>query len=329
MSNVETAPTETGLGTGPGADASAGPAPALPPGPATELLEPREVPLGGPRGLLVRRTLPHRVRRTVGAWCFVDHYGPHSIESTVGMQVPPHPHTGLQTVSWLLEGEVLHRDSLGSVATIRPGELTLMTSGLGIAHSEQSPRGGPAMLHGVQLWAALPGAHRHQSPHFERHTDLPRWRDGDLDVTLILGELDGQVSPARTYSALLGLQVQLGRAGRGRLPLQPTFEHAVLALDAEARVEDVRVPVGSLLYLGTDRTGISIATTGPGRLLLLGGEPLGERLVMWWNFLARDHEEIVAAREDWAAGRRFGEVSGYPGARLEAPALPHARLKPR
>jgi redox-sensitive bicupin YhaK (pirin superfamily) len=317
MSNLERRPVETATGSTATLE------------PTHELLAPREVPLGGPRAMLVRRTLPHRERRTVGAWCFVDHYGPDDVTRAAGMQVPPHPHTGLQTVSWLLEGEILHHDSLGSEALVRPGELNLMTSGRGIAHSEQSPSGHSPVLHGVQLWVALPDDARHQAPHFERHTDLPRWEDGALTVTLIAGSLGGAQSPAQMYSPIVGADVSVAAAAVGRVSLEPRFEHAVLGVSGTPVVDDVAVPVGGLLYLGCGRQDLELSAPDGGRVLLLGGEPFEEQLVMWWNFVGRDHDEIVAARTDWEEHRRFGEVHGYPGSRLEAPPLPTSRLMPR
>ena len=289
------------------------------------LLEPREVPLGGTRAITVRRTLPHRDVRTVGPWCFVDHYGPHAGQ---GMDVPPHPHSGLQTVSWLLSGDVEHRDSLGSVARIRPGELNVMTSGRGIAHSEVSAASsGP--LHGVQLWVALPDAHRHQPPHFEQHTDLPSWRTEGADVTVILGELAGHRSPAASYSPTVGAAVRLDAGARCVLPLEPAFEHAVLLLAGSASVMGVSPPPGALLLVGGARTELHLVS-GPGaQLLLLGGQPLEEDLLMWWNFVGRSHEEILADRADWDSGSRFGVVGGYPGPRLSAPPLPTTVLRPR
>ncbi|HEU4490500.1 MAG TPA: pirin family protein, partial [Jiangellales bacterium] len=211
MSNLERDTAETRCG-------GAGLATAVP---THEVLEPREVPLGGPRALVVRRTLPHRDRRMVGAWCFVDDYGPADVSSGPGMQVPPHPHTGLQTVSWLLEGEVLHRDSVGSLQLVRPGELNLMTAGRAISHSEESPAERPAGLCGVQLWVALPDADRHVDPHFEHHPDLPRVVDRDIAATVVFGELAGHVSPATTYTPIVGADVELGPRADTFLPLDP------------------------------------------------------------------------------------------------------------
>jgi redox-sensitive bicupin YhaK (pirin superfamily) len=295
------------------------------PTPELLLLEPREVPLGGARAITVRRTLPHRDVRTIGPWCFVDHYGPHT---GTGMDVGPHPHSGLQTVSWLLSGDIEHRDSLGSLALIHPGELNLMTAGRGIAHSEVCPPSATA-LHGVQLWVALPDAHRHQAPHFEQHTNLPRWDSAGVAVTVIIGELGGQRSPAAAYSPIVGAHLRMDRRASTVLALEPAYEHAVLLLAGSASVLGVRLGVGSLLSVGGGRRELEIGSDQGAQMLLLGGEPFAEELLMWWNFVGRSHDEIVADRADWSAGKRFGEVSGYPGERLPAPALPTTVLRPR
>ncbi|MBB5873778.1 redox-sensitive bicupin YhaK (pirin superfamily) [Allocatelliglobosispora scoriae] len=313
MSNVEPAPQEIQCGAE-GAE-----------GPVHELLVGRDVVLGGTRGLTVTRTIPHRDRRMVGAWCFVDHYGPVSIAGGPGMRVGPHPHCGLQTVSWLVEGDVVHRDSVGSLARITPGELNLMTSGRGISHSEESPGDAPQRLHGVQLWVALPADQRDVAAHFEHHGDLPR-RDG---VTVFMGELDGLVSPAKAYTPLVGAEIALAPGSRRSFPLRPDFEYAVLALTGTALVDGLELAPGPLLYLGTGRTGLDLVAQPAARLLLIGGEPFAEELVMWWNFVARDHDEIVAARAAWADGDRFGTVTGYDGSSIPAPELPATRLKPR
>ncbi len=216
--------------------------------PVRELLAPRRVQLG--EGTEVRRLLPNLGRRMVGAWAFVDHYGPDDIADEPGMQVPPHPHMGLQTVSWLHDGEVLHRDSLGSLQTVRPRELALMTSGRAISHSEESPKEHARLLHGAQLWVALPEAHRSIEPHFQHHTDLPVVTAPGVTATVILGELDGAVSPGTSYTPIVGADVTLAGGAEARLPLDPDFEYAVLAMSGEAEVDGVRVLPGSMLYLG-------------------------------------------------------------------------------
>ncbi|MFE9884456.1 pirin family protein [Streptomyces scopuliridis] len=295
--------------------------------PVRELLSPRRVQLG--ESTEVRRLLPNLGRRMVGAWAFVDHYGPDDIADEPGMQVPPHPHMGLQTVSWLHDGEVLHRDSLGSLQTVRPRELGLMTSGRAISHSEESPRSHARFLHGAQLWVALPDAHREVTPHFQHHADLPVVTAPGLIATVILGALDGAVSPGTTYSPLVGADLSLARGTETRLPLDPDFEYAVLAMSGEAEVDGVPVLPGSMLYLGCGRTELPLRAESDAGLMLLGGEPFEEEIVMWWNFIGRSHEEIEQARRAWTEGSRFGEVHGYAGAPLPAPELPPVALKPR
>ena len=296
--------------------------------PVRELLGSRDVQLG--ESTAVRRLLPNLGRRMIGAWCFVDHYGPDDIAQEPGMQVPPHPHMGLQTVSWLHDGEVLHRDSLGSKQTVRPRELGLMTSGRAIAHSEESPRDHARYLHGAQLWVALPDAHRHTAPAFEHHTQLPEVTGaGGLHATVILGELDGAASPGTIHSPLVGADLTLADGTAAGLPLQPDFEYAALAMSGETEVDGVRLTPGSLLYLGSGRRELPLLAVSDSSVMLLGGEPFAEKIVMWWNFVARSGEEIAEARTAWQAGERFGEVTGYDGARLSAPGLPVTPLKPR
>lgn len=309
------------------------PSPAPPPTPPTrpgaQLLPAREVPLGGPRAMTVRRSLPSRARTTVGAWCFVDSYGP----ATGGavMLVPPHPHTGLQTVTWLLSGEVLHEDSTGATARVRPGGLALMTGGDGVAHAERSLPADGAPLHGVQLWVALPEEHRHRAASFEHHEDLPvRSRDG-VRTTVLVGDHDGMTSPATAWTPLLGVEVRTEGPAPVRLPLDPAFEHAVLLVSGALQVAGERPAAGDLVHLGTGRDGADVDVTEATTFLLLGGEPFAERLVMWWNFVGRSHEDVVAAREQWQArADRFGDVPGWDAdAWLRAPALPRTRLLPR
>ena len=325
MSNVENDPAEQTVCSAAAAVATE---------PDAELLHPREVPLGGPRAMRVRRVLPNRDRRMVGAWCFADSYGPTGIAGQPGMQVPPHPHIGLQTVTWLVEGEVWHQDSVGSRQLVHPGELPLMTAGRGIAHSEQSPPEHSPTLYGAQLWLALPEGSRHAPPAFEFHSSLPRHELRQGSITVLAGVVDGVVSPATTYSPLVGASLDLSAGGQLSVPLEPGFEHAVLALSPGLTVEGEPVPAGSMLYLGRGRRAVGLTAETAGQALLLGGEPFAEDLVMWWNFVGRSHEDVVAARTTWEAehdtdapDRRFGPVPGYDGPALPAPALPNARLK--
>jgi redox-sensitive bicupin YhaK (pirin superfamily) len=320
MSNLERRPEETACGGR--LDVAAEPVRELQVGAA--------VALGGPRAMSVTRTLPNRARRMVGAWCFVDYYGPDDLAGGAGMQVPPHPHTGLQTVSWLVAGEVLHRDSVGSVQLVSPGQLNLMTAGHGISHSEESPADHSPVLHGVQLWTVLPDGDRHVPPHFEHHPTLPELTDSGVSVIVIMGELGGAASPADVYSPLVGAEARLEPGADTRLPVHADWEYAALALAGDVDVDGVRLSPGPLLYLGTGRVDLPVRANCAARLLLIGGEPFDEHIVMWWNFVGRGHEDIVAAREGWMRGDpRFGTVHGYPGDRLPAPALPTVRLKPR
>ncbi|HEX7151892.1 MAG TPA: pirin family protein [Thermoanaerobaculia bacterium] len=270
--------------------------------------------------LEIRRALPRSKRRLVGPWCFLDRYGPVSFTDSKPMDVAPHPHIGLQTVSWLLEGEVLHRDTLGFESVVRPGELNLMTSGNGIAHAEETPRGHSGRLSGVQLWVALPEAVRERAPSFAHHVDLPSLDIDDATLTLFMGQAAGQRSPATAYSPMVGADIAL--RSRAALPLERTFEHALFLLDGEAQLDGETLVPDVLYYLGTQRDELPLSSRDGARILLLGGAPFGETVLMWWNFVARTHEELVAARDEWQAhSSRFGDVAGYDGPRLDAPPL--------
>jgi quercetin 2,3-dioxygenase len=272
-------------------------------------------------GMPVRRALPRRERRTVGAWCFVDHMGPAPVTETAGLDIGPHPHTGLQTVTWLLSGEVLHRDSLGTEQRIRAGQLNLMTAGHGVAHSEEATGHYRGELHGVQLWVAQPERTRHGPAAFEHHPELPRAELGDADATVLVGTFAGVTSPARRDSALVGVDLAL-RPGASALALEPSFEHALVVLDGRVLVHEQPVGPGRLAYLGRGRDLLELSADDPARVLLLGGEPFAEPILMWWNFVARTREEITTAARQWRAeDPRFGRVAS-PLARLRLPPLP-------
>lgn len=297
-----------------------------------EVLEPREVPLGGPRALMVRRTLPQRARSLVGAWCFVDSYGPTPAPHARTMDTPPHPHTGLQTVSWLYRGEIEHRDSAGHHAMVRPAEVNLMTAGAGIQHSEVSTDDARE-LHGVQLWIALPDAHRGVAPFFETFAPEPI-RVGDATLHVFVGG-DSTVT---TFTKLYGAQLDLPAGGRVRIPAERSFEYGLVVDAGEPTLQGVMVPATHLGYTPAGASELIIeAGDQPLRALLIGGEPLEERIVMWWNFVGRSHDEVVAFREQWQSeviggatrGGRFGALDGYDGSALPAPALPNVRLRPR
>lgn len=301
--------------------------------PRVEIITSRAVPLGGPRAMTVRRTLPQRRRSLIGAWCFVDHYGPDEVSRTGGMDVAPHPHTGLQTVSWLFTGEIEHRDSSGVHATVRPGEINLMTGGHGICHSEVSTPD-TDVLHGVQLWVALPDSARDAPRNFRHHVPHAVTVPG-ATVKVFLGSLDDvAASPVETFTPLLGAEIVLDGGATTTLKIDPAFEHGVLVDTGTVKVFDTVVERAALGYVGTGVDQLRLHNSGPepARVVLLGGTPFGEEIVMWWNFVGRDHDEIVAFREAWEReSDRFGRVEGYVGKidRLPAPALPHARIRPR
>lgn len=283
------------------------------------------MPLGGVRAMQVSRTLPQRELPTVGAWCFLDRFGPEPTD----MRVLPHPHTGLQTVTWPVAGEIRHRDSLGSDVVVRPSQLNLMTAGPGIAHSEFS-LGERPVLHGLQLWVALPDSGNGIAPGFEQHAALPRVSGEGWSATVVLGDLDGTASPATVFTPILGAQLELDAGAEATVPLRKEFEHALLVIDGEFAAAGTRVAPGPLLHLGTGRGELHLSSPTGGRVFLLGGAPFEEDLVMWWNFIGRSHEDIVEAREAWEShDARFGPVEGHGGERIPAPPIPPLRLTPR
>lgn len=321
-----------------------------------ELMTPREVPLGGPRAMSVRRTLPQPSRSLIGAWCFLDHYGPDLVGDTGGMVVAPHPHTGLQTVSWLFTGEIEHRDSAGNVAMVRPGEVNLMTAGHGISHSEVST---PTtdVLHGAQLWVALPDDARDTDPGFQHHAPEEvvgrGWR-----ARVFLGSLLGSTSPVATATPLLGVEIVLEPHGvldlaaplaGGGGAVDPSFELGVLVDTGELSAAGVAASSADLVFVPPHCADLRLVAGAEGaRVLLIGGPPFGESIVMWWNFVGRTHDEIVAFRQQWqdqvldparpgevvasgdaVAAGRFGVVPGQPLPPIPAPALPNARLRER
>ncbi|WP_185992462.1 pirin family protein [Janibacter cremeus] len=301
-----------------------------------QILTPREVPLGGPRAMSVRRTIPSRARSLVGAWCFLDHYGPDDVSATGGMVVPRHPHTALATVSWLFTGEIEHRDSTGVHAIVRPGELNLMTAGRGVSHSEFStPQ--TSTLHGVQLWFALPERDVGTDPSFVHHVPEPMYVPGGI-ARVFLGSLLDVESPVATPTPLLGAELLLDADAETVLDVPEGHEHAVLLDDGDVTVDGQALELAEVGYLAPGRTRITLRSATGARLLVIGGEPLGEEIVMWWNFVGRSHDDIVAARQRWMSEigaepmtgpERFGPFpTGQPDP-LPAPALPGGRLRPR
>jgi redox-sensitive bicupin YhaK (pirin superfamily) len=258
--------------------------------------------------------------------------GPELITETSGLDVGPHPHIGLQTVTWLVDGAVLHTDSLGSEQLIRPGQLNLMTAGHGIVHAEQSVRAqstsgsGTATLHGVQLWIAQPSATRDGVSGFSHHAELPRIDVGHGTATVFIGEYAGALSDAHTDTAIVGIEADL-HAGASTWSLRPDFEYAVYVVAGEVVIggatdNRLATPVlhareGQLIDLRVHGDELTIEVPSAARVLLLGGEPLDEPLYMWWNFVGRSREEIAQASHDWAAYVETGAGSAASTPRFD------------
>jgi hypothetical protein len=274
----------------------------------------------------VRRALPSRHRRMIGAWCFLDHFGPADVARNRGMRVGPHPHTGLQTLTWLLSGELLHRDSLGTEQRIEPGALNLMTAGKGISHSEESPEPHSGELHGVQFWIALPDSARHAAPAFEHHPRVPLVRSNNVRASVLAGEFMGERSPAAFHTPIVAASIVAPAVSVATLPLNPEFEHGAIVTYGRAEIAGQRIIPGSLVYVPPGRDGLPISTgAGDAGVVLVGGPPFSEQVLMWWNFVARTKAEITQACGDWNNGAPYlGEVRGYDGERLLAPLPPWA-----
>lgn len=265
----------------------------------------------------IRRALPHSDRKTIGAWCFLDHFGPLDLKNTKGLLIGPHPHIGLQTFTYPLAGEILHRDSLGSKQKIQPGQVNLMTAGKGISHSEESLP--DSVLHGVQLWIALPDAVRHMEPNFIHYENIPSLKIDHLHINLLAGEFKESVSPVKVYSPLIGLELIAIEDTECWLPLNPAFEHGVLPLINNIEVENEIVDLDTCLYLPCGQSKIPVQLRKGSRALIIGGEPFKEDILIWWNFVARTKEEMIKAARAWDDHTAFGEVADYPGKRLTPP----------
>jgi quercetin 2,3-dioxygenase len=290
------------------------------------IIESRPVKLTTRTGVSVNRTIPHAKLRKIGAWCFVDHFGP--AEQTDGMVVAAHPHTGLQTVTWLFEGQIEHRDSIGSMQLIEPGQLNLMTAGHGISHSELS-LATTARLHAVQLWVALPKAVIEIEPAFEHQSELPAVKAAGLEARVLVGDFMGASSPTTSYSPLVGAELRV-QPGRHSIALNPNFEHGFLLIEGDATFGGEGLALSALKFVPLGEESVSLETEGGATLMLLGGEPLGEKILMWWNFIGRTHEDITAARHEWnARGARFGAFEDKIGGWIPAPDLPNVTLQPR
>lgn len=275
-------------------------------------------------GLQIHRALPTRQRRMLGAWCFLDHIGPVAFTAGQGMHVGAHPHTCLQTFTWMIEGEILHRDSLGNEQIIRPGQVNLMTAGHGIVHTEDSLPGA-RRLHAAQLWIALPSRFADCAPAFEHYPELPRWTEQGCNLTLLAGQHAGHTAPTRLYSPLIGMDIASPQASTLTVPLNPAFEYGILPLEGNVGLHAERFGPNEFAYLGQNRHGIALELSPGSRILLLGGEPFNEAIVMWWNFVDFSRQAIARSQQAWEGQTpRFGPVAGGEGRRITPPPFPWA-----
>jgi redox-sensitive bicupin YhaK (pirin superfamily) len=277
------------------------------------LIQGRAHDLGG--GFAVRRVLPSVKRRMVGPFVFLDHFGPMDVPPGGGMEVRPHPHIGLATVTYLFEGGIFHRDSLGYAQAIKPGDVNWMTAGSGIAHSERTE---PEMrrtgfrMHGVQTWVALPRAHEETAPAFE-HVEaakLPAWREGGAELRLIVGSYAGRTAPTTHFSPIfyVGAELTAGAA----LSVSPEHaERAVYVADGTVTMGDRALVVGDLAVLASGVAAGLVAGVDGAKLMLLGGAAMDGPRHIWWNFVSSSKERIEQAKADWKEGR-FAKVPGDP-----------------
>lgn len=290
------------------------------------VIKPRKVKLHTRTAVQVERTLPHRDLRRIGPWTFLDLFS--TPPSKDQMKVAAHPHTGLQTVTWLFEGKVRHQDSLGSDIHVEPGELNLMTAGYGVAHSELSVLE-KSRLAGVQLWVALPDVARNNKPEFQHYSELPTFKLKDSELRLFAGTFGENNSPAKFYSPLIGAEINLVDS-QLEIPLNPAWEYGFLLVQGQVTVNDKEFEVGDLYYVPKGQKEVILQTTSSAKLILIGGEPLNEQIVIWWNFIGRNHEEILSMREAWENyDARFPDFKNEIGERIPAPQLPNIRLTAR
>jgi len=263
-------------------------------------------------GFTVSRLLPQIERRSIGPFVFFDHFGPVTFASGQGVDVRPHPHIGLATVTYLFEGAQVHRDSLGSVQTITPGDVNWMTAGRGIVHSERTGpelRARGHLLHGIQSWVALPQSEEESEPSFQHvgRSDLPEWREGEAVLRVIAGHAYGRTSPARVLSPTLYVDAILGPKGRLQLPGDHE-ERGVFVVSGELRVGSQALTTGDMAVLDADARD-ALQTDKGARVMLLGGAAIDGRRHLWWNFVSSSKERIEQAKADWRA-QRMGQVPG-------------------
>lgn len=274
------------------------------------------------QGTVIKRALPSRHKRMIGAWCFLDHAGPVSFPQGDGLDVGPHPHIGLQTFTWMIEGTLMHTDSIGSKQLIRPKQVNLMTAGQGISHTEVAPEQ-ETHMHAAQLWIALPDAKRNMPSRFDHYPELPVVsRDGG-EFTVLVGEFLETRSPVEVHSPLLAVDLTAAETVRTRLQLNPAFEYGFMALEGTAHINQHELNEDNMVVLEPGLQDIEIELHQGARVLLLGGEPFESAILLWWNFVGRTQDELSEARDQWVnQDPRFGSIPDYNGPRLEAPVLP-------
>lgn len=282
--------------------------------------------IGEVGGIPVARSLPTRRRRQIGAWCFLDHIGPVTFDDdNRGLRVGPHPHIGLQTFTWMIQGELLHQDSLGTEQPIRPGEVNLMTAGHGISHTEESLFGDRS-LHAAQLWVALPENDRNTAPRFDHYPSLPSWQNQGATWTLLTGQYETRKADTLQFSPLVALDIDCEMSQTIELVLNPRFEYGIVPLTGACEIGNERFETNELAYLGEGLEQLTVACDPTSRILLIGGEPLGKDIVMWWNYVGYHKDEIVQAEQDWEnRGSRFGDIPKWQGDRVEGPPSPWRR----
>lgn len=274
------------------------------------------------QGTVIKRALPSREKRMIGAWCFLDHAGPVHFPQGDGLDVGPHPHIGLQTFTWMIDGTMLHDDSLGSKQLIRPKQVNLMTAGYGISHTEVAPDN-ETQMHAAQLWIALPDDKRNIAPRFDHYPDLPVVVKDEIEFTVLVGDFLNKTSPVKVHSELLGVDLTTKQAANSMLKLNPKFEYGFMVLEGEASVNGHDLNDDNFLFIEPGLQQIDIQIAANSRVLLLGGEPFESPILLWWNFVGRTQEELAEARQQWVEGHaRFGTIPAYEGPRLEAPVLP-------
>lgn len=292
----------------------------------TEILSASTKDVGG---IPVARLLPQGKRRTIGAWCFLDHAGPAEFaEDQLGLQVGAHPHTNLQTFTWMLEGEVWHQDSLGFRQLIKPKQVNLMTAGTGdhrgICHTEQTPAGVKS-LHAVQLWIALP-MNQEIEPDFKNYPELPEWEDNGVRYIVTTGSYAGRTAPTKQYSPLLGLDMQFSQEKQVDIATKQGWEYGVLVLSGSLKIGDSVFHADELAFIEPQSaTHFTVEASENTHIMLLGGEPLPHPTLIWWNFVADSREALCRAVTDWNnMSSRFGDIdlSGTPLKRLVAPEVP-------